>query len=217
METFGDIAWPHGHLVTHFCFGFGDTWNASCFLLCRLPNHLLNVSVWYLIFCALLGSSISFNTAGSQIFTSVSCQWMETGRSLEYDPRFFWAIMSCLAALAGWLLNLTVVVLWEELGTLWSPWSSHPCDLRGCLVTQLYCRVNLWDAHKSPLGPSCFSSQCHPSDAGWDGLVLILQLGKPFVVFHSGMSNFFLGLSGRSMRKSDITSQIVSHWFLGCV
>lgn len=64
MEMFGSIGWPHGHLVTHFCFGFGDTWNASCFLLCRLLNHLLNESVWYLIFCALLGSSISFSTAG---------------------------------------------------------------------------------------------------------------------------------------------------------
>lgn len=118
---------------------------------------------------------------------------MEPGRSLEYDPRFFWAIMNCWVALAGWLLNLPDVVLWEELGTLWSPCSLHPCDLRGCLLTQLYCRVNPWEAHKSLLGPSCFSSQCHPLDAGWGGLVLILQLGKPFVVFHSGMSNFFSG------------------------
>ena len=98
----------------------------------------------------------------SQIFTSVSCQWMEPGRSLEYDPRFFWAIMSCWVALAGWLLNLPDVVLWEELGTLWSPWSPHPCDLRGCLLTQLYCRVNPWEAHKSPLGPSCFLKSVSP-------------------------------------------------------
>ena len=108
MGTFGNIDRPHVHLVTRSCFGSHDTLGGLVFppLLAALPPVKCERLVLGLVFSlyTLLGSSINFNTAGSQIFTSVSCLWIETGRSLEYDPR---------SSGPSWAVE------WLWLGNLW--------------------------------------------------------------------------------------------------